>query len=58
MHRICECKLLDARDAITKALYGRLFSWIVAKINMLLATGDSMDNVNYQEIGTVLTFCF
>ena len=29
-------KALDVRDAISKSLYGRLFSWIVSKINPAL----------------------
>lgn len=35
--------VLDAckvRDSIAKAIYGRLFDWIVSKINMLLSPPD------------------
>lgn len=37
-----ECQ--SARDSMAKGLYGRLFSWIVNKINLLLQPSDSEYN--------------
>eukprot|EP00057_Strongylocentrotus_purpuratus_P016460 XP_011670934.1 PREDICTED: myosin-IIIb [Strongylocentrotus purpuratus] len=48
----------DARDAMTKALYGRLFSWIVNKINQLLAPEEQLDPSQASEIGILDIFGF
>ena len=41
----------DARDAMTKAVYGRLFGWIVNKVNQLLAPEQDIDPSLLSEIG-------
>ncbi|CAK0836614.1 unnamed protein product [Prorocentrum cordatum] len=33
-------KARSARDALARLLYGRLFKWLIAKINVTLSTGD------------------
>lgn len=43
----------DARDSIAKVAYGRVFGWIVSKINELLAPNVDL-NEEHQEIGMFL----
>lgn len=40
----------DARDSIAKVAYGRVFGWIVSKVNELLAPNVDFD-VELNEIG-------
>lgn len=42
----------DVRDATAKALYGRLFGWIVNKVNQLLAPPMASRGDEVTEIGT------
>ncbi|XP_048584244.1 unconventional myosin-VIIa isoform X2 [Nematostella vectensis] len=48
----------DVRDATSKALYGRLFSWIVNKINHLLAPSIESLDQHLTEIGILDIFGF
>ncbi|KAK6492680.1 myosin-IIIb-like isoform X1 [Huso huso] len=47
----------DARDSIAKVAYGRVFGWIVSKINELLAPNVDL-NEEHQEIGILDIFGF
>jgi myosin-3 len=51
-------KAEDARDAITKTIYGRLFSWIVNRINSLLAAPATVKQSEITEIGILDIFGF
>ncbi|XP_069791758.1 myosin-IIIb-like isoform X5 [Narcine bancroftii] len=49
----------DVRDAMSKALYGRLFSWIVNRINSLLQPDKSVcDTENGMNVGILDIFGF
>ncbi|XP_052720135.1 myosin-IIIb-like isoform X3 [Crassostrea angulata] len=49
---------IDARDAMAKALYGRLFSWIVNRINSLLKPSTMGRDDNQPIIGLLDIFGF
>lgn len=48
----------DARDALTKALYGRLFDWLIEKINQSLNPNGVDPNPNTKSIGVLDIFGF
>ncbi|XP_043931443.1 myosin-IIIb [Protopterus annectens] len=52
-------KATDVRDAMSKALYGRLFSWIVNRINTLLQPDKNICNAeNVLNVGILDIFGF
>ncbi|NXP04296.1 MYO3B protein, partial [Thinocorus orbignyianus] len=55
--RCCCFLCADARDSIAKVAYGRVFGWIVCKINELLAENVDPD-VELSEIGILDIFGF
>uniref|UniRef100_A0A8C4QNP2 Uncharacterized protein n=1 Tax=Eptatretus burgeri TaxID=7764 RepID=A0A8C4QNP2_EPTBU len=48
----------DARDSMAKAIYARLFSWIVLKINQLVASKSNERLTEMREIGILDIFGF
>lgn len=48
----------DARDAMAKALYGRAFSWIVKRVNLLLGPKSKKPNPGDKSIGILDIFGF
>jgi myosin heavy subunit len=50
--------IIEARDAVAKILYGRLFGWIVNKVNQLLAPTHIVPHSEQREIGILDIFGF
>jgi myosin heavy subunit len=48
----------QTRDAVAKALYGRLFGWIINKINDLLSAGKEARKTHVADIGILDIFGF
>ncbi|GAA6086301.1 myosin-IIIa isoform X1 [Tachysurus ichikawai] len=51
-------KATEVRDAMSKALYGRLFSWIVNRINSLLRPAENGEEDKEQNVGILDIFGF
>lgn len=43
-------KAVNARDGLSKALYGRLFNWLVATINESLSKSTSASSIGVLDI--------
>ncbi|CAH3188478.1 unnamed protein product [Porites evermanni] len=56
--RLKDHQAIDVRDATAKALYGRLFGWIVNKVNQLLAPPMASRGDEVTEIGILDIFGF
>lgn len=47
---LSQAQAIDSRDALAKAIYGRMFSWIVTHINSTTQTGGSLPFVGILDI--------
>lgn len=56
--RLKDHQAMDVRDATSKAMYGRLFGWIVNKVNQLLAPPIKSRGEDVTEIGILDIFGF
>nr|XP_058963310.1 myosin-IIIb-like [Pocillopora verrucosa] len=56
--RLKDHQAMDVRDATSKAMYGRLFGWIVNKVNQLLAPPLASRGEEVTEIGILDIFGF
>eukprot|EP00117_Sycon_ciliatum_P005837 scpid22251/ scgid9621/ Myosin-IIIa len=51
-------KAQDGRDAMAKVMYGRMFSWIILRVNGLLAPKENIQAPECSEIGILDIFGF
>ena len=55
MSRLAKVQAIDVRDAFAKGIYGRLFIWIVNKLNCAIRKSDELDTCS---IGVLDIFGF